>query len=301
MKLINPTEVTDTMLVSSTVPENDYPEWDPFAAYIAGNRYNRISTHRAYECLVDNTNFTPETNLTGTAPKWLDIGPTNQRAMFDNKVGTSTTCLSPLTVVLRPGGVSGIGLLECVGAEAVVVLKDAPSGVIVYARSISLDGTSIDDVYDWFTLPYEQRTQVVLTDLPYQYANPELTITISGSGIVGCGVCKFGPVFKIGDTQYGATAGIIDYSVKTKDSFGNYSFAEGAYSKKASFKVDVAKKDFNRIDRYLASLRVKPCIYIGTESVEYEPLTIYGKYNDFTIDVPYPEINYCSIEIEGLI
>ncbi|MGZ8172875.1 MULTISPECIES: hypothetical protein [Methylobacter] len=301
MKLINPTDVTDTMLVSSTAPENDYPEWDPATAYGIGDRCIRASTHRSYESLVGNTNFAPETNLTGIAPKWLDIAPTNQRAMFDNVVGTVTTVAGPLTVVLRPGGVSGVGLLECSGSATNVVLKDAPGGTIVYSRAVSLDATVIDDVVDWFFQPYEQRTQVVLTDLPIQYANPELTITITGSGIVGCGVCKFGSAITIGDTQYGATAGIIDYSVKTKDSFGNYAFREGAYSKKASFKVEIQKKDFNRVYRYLASLRVKPCIYIGVVGAEYEPFTLYGKFNDFLIDVPYSEIYYCSIETEGLI
>ena len=302
MKLIKPTVLTDAMLVSSTAPETDYTAWNAATAYVVGNKCILVSTHRIYECLVNNTNFSPDVNLTGLTPKWLDIAPTNRWAMFDNVVGTATSIASPLTTVLTPGLVSGVYLGELVGASAVVSMKSAVAGDTVYSETISLDGTIITSFYDWFFQPYIQLTDFVLTDLPFHYAAPELTITItSTSGNVECGVCKFGESITIGGTEYGATAGIVDYSVKTQDAFGNYTIVERSFSKRATFKVSTDLTDFNRIFRTLSSLRATPVIWIGTEVAHYEPLLVYGFFRDFSIDVAYPTMNYCSLDIEGLI
>lgn len=303
MKLIKPTVLTDAMLSSSTAPETDFTAWSAVTAYVVGDKCIRVGTHRIYECLVNNTNYTPEDNLTGATPKWLDIAPTNRWAMFDNVVGTSTTIASPLTVVIAPGeSVSGAYLGELVGREATVSMKSAVAGSSVYSETINLDGTIISSFYDWFFQPYVQLTDVVLTDLPFHYYAPELTITItSTSGNVQCGVCKFGEAITIGGTEYGATAGIIDYSRKEADAFGNYAVVERSFSKRASFKVTTDLVDFNRIFRTLAALRATPCVWIGTEEAFYEPLLVYGFFKDFSIDVAYPTMNYCSLEIEGLI
>jgi len=56
----------------------------------------------------------------------------------------------------------------------------------------------------------------------------------------------------------------------------------------------------NKVQRVLADLRATPCAWIGTDVAGYEPLTLYGFYRDFSIDVAYPTTSYCSLEIEGL-
>ena len=102
MNVIKPVTVDDTVLLSSTVPETDYAVWNSVTAY-AINAYCIMTTgvHRIYQCLVANTNFAPNLNTAGTTPKWLDCGPTNQRAMFDSFVNTRTTGTGTLTVVLQ--------------------------------------------------------------------------------------------------------------------------------------------------------------------------------------------------------
>jgi len=297
MKLIKPITVATAMLASSTVPETDYAAWNSGTAYVVGNRCILASTHRIYECLVNNTNFSPDVNPV----KWLDIAPTNRWSMFDDVVGTLTTQAATITQVLNPGAVGGIALLELAGRTATVSLKDIAGGTQVYSKTITLDGSTINSIYDWFFQPYEQLTDLVLTDLPFHYKNPELTVTISATtGSPGVGVCKFGEVIDIGETEYPASVGINDYSRKEKDAFGNYTIVERAFSKWAKFKIQTDTTRFNRIAKALAAVRAKPCVYIGTEVADYEPLIIYG-FSTWSIDVAYPTINYCTLEIEGLI
>jgi len=41
-----------------------------------------------------------------------------------------------------------------------------------------------------------------------------------------------------------------------------------------------------------------PVLWIGSES--FESLTVYGFYKEFSIDLAYPTVSYCSLTIEGL-
>ena len=59
MKLIRPVTVTNSILTSSNVPETDYTAWSGATAYTQGVRCILVSTHKIYECLVANTNFSP--------------------------------------------------------------------------------------------------------------------------------------------------------------------------------------------------------------------------------------------------
>ena len=121
MKLIRPIAITDAMLTSSTVPETDYAAWSGGTAYTVGNRVILVSTHKVYECLVGNTGFSPDVNLTGLTPKWLQISATNKWMMFDSGWGSQTSIATPLTIVLTPSTIFNALALMNVAATSVTV------------------------------------------------------------------------------------------------------------------------------------------------------------------------------------
>ncbi|ATQ77905.1 hypothetical protein CR152_27930 [Massilia violaceinigra] len=299
MKVIKPTTITTAMLTSSTVAEPAAGEvaWNAATAYALGAVVIRTSTHMKYERAVAGTSATaPESDPTN----WLPAGPTLRWGMFDRKIGTATTAATSITVVTQPGAVSGLGMLELVGRQVVVTLKNAPGGTTVYSRTVNLDGTLVTSVYDWFFMDFEQLTDFVLTDLPQHYASCELTVTITSTTPVSVGVLQVGQVLAIGRTIGGSTVGIIDYSRKERDRFGNFDVVEGDFSKRNSLQVLTAASEFNKIFRSLASLRAIPCIYIGADQIGYEPMINYGFYKDFSMVVAYPQHHLCNLEIEGL-
>jgi hypothetical protein len=296
MKVIKPVAVTDAVLISSTAPETDYSAWAAGTAYSVGNRVIRTSTHRIYERLIAGTTATaPELD----AVNWIDIAPTNRWAMFDNEVSTQTALASPLTVVIKPGFVNGIALFGLVGDSLTVTVRDGLAGSVVYSRTLALDGTILADWYQYFFEPYVQRADVVLTDLP-PYGDAHITLTLTGSGTVKCGIVALGTVYTLGDTQQGASVSIVDYSRKETDAFGVTSFVQRAYSKRMSVNLLLANAQLNKTQRVLADLRASPAAWVGTDAPGYEPLTVYGFYKDFSIDIAYPQLSYCSLEIEGL-
>lgn len=298
MIVIAPTPITDSEFTSSTAPEADYAAYAAGTTYAAGARVIRTGTHRIYESLqAGNIGNTPETSPTW----WLDVGPTNRWAMFDNVVGTRTVIASPLTVVIAPGTVDALALLELDGASLTVSMTSVTGGGTVYSRTVILDGSEIGDYYEYFFSPFTQLPSVVLTDLP-PYEDGIITISLTNPSLdVGIGVCAVGLQSDLGGTQYGATVGITDYSLKTTDAFGNTTLTQRSYARRTNVRLWLGKGAINRVHRKLAELRATPCVWVGvTDDTAYDPLTVFGFYKDFQIEVAYPTTALCSLEIEGL-
>ena len=296
MKLIRPTTITDAMLSSSTAPENDHPAWAAGTAYVTGNRVILAATHRRYEALAASTGVNPSTDPT----KWLDLGPTNRWAMFDARVGTATTRTASLQAVLAPGAIDAVALIDTDAESATVTLT--ADGVTNYTQTqtFNIGGVAIDNWFSWFFEPIGRRTTLLFLDVPV-YANGVVTVTIARDNpadTVSCGTLLVGRQLSLGDTEHGADIGIIDYSRKEADQFGVISVVERAFAKRMTARVVMATDSVDVIHRALASLRATPVLWIGSES--FESLTVYGFYKEFSIDLAYPTVSYCSLTIEGL-
>lgn len=287
---------TANNFVSSSVPETDYAVWNPAASYSVGTRAIRTQTHRIYENLIAGVNATvPELAPT----HWLDIGPTNRWAMFDKVVGTATSGTSPLTVVLTPGQINSIALQGLVAESVQVIVKDTVGGTVVFDQTIDLEFAQITDFYEWFFEPFEVRSDAVLTNIP-PYPDCEVTIIVRGATTVKVGLLVVGNSYEIGDTQYGAQIGILNFSVKSTDAFGNTTITPRGYARRMDIKVWMPAIYLNRTYQLLSELKDTPCIWIATDTSGYESMIVYGFYRDFTIDIAYFSTNVCNLQIEGL-
>ena len=294
MKAVKPTTFTDAMLISSSAPETDHSTYAAGTSYALNARC--IYAHQVWECVQSpSLGKTP-----GSDPLWwARISPTNRWAMFDSEISSQTSVASPLTVVLKPGTVNSLALFGLGGTTLAVTVRNGLAGEVVYSRTLTLDGTIIADWYQYHFEPSVQRADVVLTDLP-PYGDAHITITLSGGGSVQCGIVLVGTVYVLGDTQYGATASIIDYSRKDTSALGITTFVQRKYSKRLSAELMLPNVQLNKVQRVLADLRATPCAWIGTDTDGFDPLTVYGFYRDFSITVAYPNQSLCSLEIEGL-
>ena len=296
MRLIRPTTLTDAMLTSSTAPETDYPAWSSATAYAVGARVILTATHRRYEALAASTNVSPSTDPT----KWLDLGPTNRWAMFDARVGTATSRTGSLQVGLAPGTIDALALIDTEAESATVTLT--VDGMQVYSRSqtFNVGGVAIDNWFSWFFELLGQKTSMLFLDVPV-YAAGQLSVTLTRDNpadSVSCGTLLVGRQLSLGDTEHGADIGIIDYSRKETDQFGVTSVTPRAFAKRMTAKVVMPTDAIDDIHRSLAALRATPVLWIGSES--FESLTVYGFYKEFSIDIAYPTVSYCSLTIEGL-
>lgn len=299
MQMIRPITIDDTILTSSTALEDDYAAWNAATSYSIGDRVIRTTTHAVYENLIAGVDAT---NPENAPTRWVYVRPTNKYAMFDDVIGTSTSLASPLTVVLEPGQIGGLAMFELVGREVQIDILNAPGGYSIYSATVDLDLSEIFSFYDFFFAEYVQRESIALTNLPVEYIDCEVTITLTGSGTVSVGVLMMGRVFNLGDTLYGATLRRQDFSKKTTDSFGYVSIVPRATRKILSANLIVEYKYFTMLDRLMREMQSISAVYVATiDDNFYDPLNVYGFVSDFRVLVEFPKFLSCSIEIEGLV
>lgn len=297
MRVIAPTPITDAVLASCTVPENDYAEWSSATSYTVGQKVIIAATHQTYEALTAHTNKPPATS----PADWLPLGATNRWRMFDAKVGTVTSATSSISVTLAAGVVTGIALFG-VNASLVTVTMTDPVDGVVFSRTADLqDYTGITDWYAYFFEDVRRKPSLIVEGLP-SYRNAQLTITVSGgpAETVSIGSLVVGRLRKFADNVLaGASVGIQDFSRKERDPFGNFQIVERAFAGLARWRFIIPNNRLDATRETLAALRSKPAVYIGSD--RFSSTTIYGFFRDFEPVIEYPEYTEVSIEIEGLV
>lgn len=296
LRFVPPVAITDAILVSSTRAENDYTAWNGATAYVVGNRVIRTTPHMIYERLVNGTTATaPESD----AVNWFPVGATNRWAMFDKAVGSITSQATPLTVVLDPGFVDSLTLLDVDGTSVVTTMTDGAGGAVVYTNTTDMtDTTAILDYYMYYTAPITPRTSLLLSDLP-PYTTGRLTVSIINAVTSKCGTLVVGTIVDCGVLQYGVKIGITDYSKKVTDAYGVTTVTARSYSKRIEGNTEIANTKIDYIAGKLAGIRGTPVIWWGDNTVE--SLNAYGFCKDWGITVAYPRVSLANITIEGLV
>jgi hypothetical protein len=265
-------------------------------AYAVGARVILTANHRRYEALAASTGVNPASDPT----KWLDIGPTNRWAMFDDRVGTATVQAGSVQVVLSPGATDGVALIDTDAESATVSLTVSGTQLYSKTQSFNAGGNAIDSWFAWFFEPLGKKSSMLFLDIPV-YETGVLTVSMTRDNpadLVSCGTLLVGRQFDIGDTEHGVDLGIIDYSRKETDQFGVTSVVERAFAKRMTARVVMQTSAIDDVHRTLAAIRATPVLWIGSES--FESLTVFGFYKEFSIDLAYPTVSYCSLTIEGL-
>lgn len=301
LKVLNPKPITEGSLVYSPVTENDAPLYAGGTTYALGAVV--MYGHRLYESLqASNVGHTP----TETANSWwLDIGPTNKWAMFDsiNSSATTYTCsgTSPLLIKLSVGVVNGVSVTGLSGVSQVKVELRLGTNEIAFSDTKALDDTFISSWYDFWFEPYSIETDLLFGPLPPYAGTVEVSIypTTSG-GTVSVAALTAGVTVELGTVQYGATAGITDYSRKETDEFGVTSLVKRVYAKRTEFTLVVDNSQLRRVYSTLAQLRATPAVWAGSDDYRFSPLVVFGYYKDFQISVAYSDFSTCTLEIEGL-
>lgn len=296
--LIRPVAITAAILTSSTVAEPavttdpDPAVWAAATAYLVGDRAHRTTTHKIYQRVVSGTTATiPESDTTN----WVEVGPTNKWKMFDQANETQTTKADSIVVVLTPAALADSLAFLNVDADSIRVQVAGTA----FDQTIEMRTRVVDSWWAYFFEPFVYKTEVVFTGLPLLTSNV-ITITITKTGSTAkCGACVLGLSKVLGGTEYGASAGIIDYSRKVTDAYGSTTVVERSYSKRMNVSLWITSTKVDEIQRLLADYRATPLVWVGAGNL-YGALIVYGYYRSFDIVIPYPNFAKCNLEIEGL-
>lgn len=295
MKVIRPLTIDDAALVASSVPET-VPLWDVLETYAEGELVRLDDTHRLYESQVDdNTGHDPR-----DTPQWVDIGPTNRWAMFDEEVGTIAAAPESIEVSIHSAAISNsIALLDISGRSVRIVASTLEEGVLRDKSFSLLSTVGITDYWAWCFEPPVMSTLLIVSDLP-SFTGVTLTVTVENEGgMVEIGTCVVGKMLHIGGTRFGTRLGIRDFSTKFTNRFGVTHVVKRGWSKRASFSVIANNDDLDVIYRFAADHSGRPVVCIGSE--RFESTVIYGLFPEWEMEITYPQEFLLTAEMEGFI
>jgi hypothetical protein len=304
MKVILPVEITGSMIASSTVPEPDTANGEAAydAAFNSGTGYGTgaevvYTDHYVYQRLAPGGPATTGEYPGGSG--WKRVRPARRWAAFDGAVGTvSTSASGTWQVVLDAGACTGLFLGELQGDQLVVQVHDAPGGTLVYTRTVSLQLSHVGSWLEYFTAPFVQRTTVMLTDLPF-FSSQRITITVTGSGTVGCGLCIPGKVRTIGSTAVGVQVGDRAFDEPDVDAAtGAVTLKPGRKRRRVNGTAQVTEGAINATNALLLQLEGRFYPWLVDEAGEIEPLLLYGFKRVFRQTYVHRHIANYTFEIE---
>ncbi len=326
LQLLQPIAITDAVLTSSSVSEDDAIEWTAAGGYALGQRVIRRPTHRVWESLIErNVGHDPAT----TTGAWLDVGPTNRWAMFDQALGSVTTDEVPIVVTLRPGpAASGLAILDCNAATVRVqapgydrtVAPTGGSGAALFLDLSLAAGASItvtltpfgkaatrvvwDDGFAWDdSVAWQDTVAGTATVEPPSWADAEGVSDLTnwqdsrgGDGTVFVGTMLLGILRPLGITEGSATSGITDYSRRETDEFGETMIVPRAWAKRMAGKALIRTDAVDQVVGRIAAVRAVPSLWLGDAGVD--SLIVYGFFKDFSVEVG-ETLSKLTLSIEG--
>lgn len=291
-KVVRPFTVDDTALASSTATET-VALWNSGTTYALDAQVRSDTTHRIYQSIqASNTNHA----VTDT-DWWLDIGPTNQWAMFDTLNYTQTGHSSDLVVEVDvTGRIDSVAALNCSGT-AVTIVAENTLGAEVYNETYSL--VDLTPVTDWWAYFFEEvtyKTDVVVTDIP-PYQDMTITMTVAGSP-TACGIMVLGLSKEIGGAQYGSRVGIDDFSRAERDEFGNFTgITQRPWSKRGQFAMFVEATAVDALYNLFTQYRGTPVLWVMTD--DYTRSQIFGFFKSFEFVFSHPSHDEYDLVLEG--
>lgn len=302
LTIVRPLAITEAMILSTNIAEDDHPEWASGTTYAEGDRVILASTHRIYESLqADNTGKDPASETSW----WIEVSPTNRWKAFDtsNSTRTKASGAAPTTITytIRPGtAVSAVALLNVSNATSVQIVMTDPVHGVVYDETTSMDGTpNTASWWFWFFGTRRPKTQHIALDLPGRLPNADIEITLTGGTELAVGVILMGAQerFSLG-VRHGARVGIRDYSRKETNEFGDTDLVRRAFARRADFSMLLEADEVDALQNTLSDLRAVPCLWVASD--RYESTMLYGFYKNFEILISYHDYSDCELELEGL-
>ena len=230
--------------------------------YQVGERVIKTSTHKLYECAIA-TGLDPEVGVNNIPQEWVEVGPTNKWAIFDDKKSTPTVSSSPYSIQLVPGvAIDSMAATNISGATEVQIIATSASAGEVYNRTIQmLDIDSVTDFYNYFSYQLEYVNEFTIIDIPI-YNDLTIDITFTGSE-VSVGRLATGRKKSLGELLVGASSDRIDYSRSEFDEFGELTYVARPIVKYSTYPVAIEKKIAPSIERYLDSIKGVQAVWVG--------------------------------------
>lgn len=318
MRIIPPLALT---LSATNADESAYAAWNVATTYAVGDKvyYNPTSAlvYHEFEALTIHTGVIPDI---GSSVTWLDLGPANSRAMFDDRTSTQTRVDGSIAVTVIPNGFFDTIALLNISDSSTANIKIVNDSVTLYDESFDTSGNAED--WDQYFFGEDEDNLAALVAVPgifgddtpgraaliinpsLFYASCAITVTLTGSigTDVGLGLILIGRSRFLGDTLYAPSLGIEDFSTKETDVFGNTYLLERPYADTVTAQLILDSAQVDVVRRKLASYRATPVLYnLNNADTNYESLLVFGFFESFEISLAFESRSFCDLRVQSLI
>lgn len=311
--ILMPLEITDAAINTLTangvaLGEDTNPAWASGTTYTEGQVVHSPVTHRVYESLKsantgkDPTKASNQFSAAGVPTWWVDIGPTNRRAMFDGLISTPTSGASPLVLKLRPGAFNGIALFGLDGDTIAVEARATPGGEVLYTTGgdVPLEGSAPADYYEYFFEPFKPQTQFTAVGIQ-PYSSAELTITVKkGTGDAKIGMVAVGDLKPIGVPERGTRVSPRTKSYISEDGYGNTVIRRRPSATDLAIPVKVALEDADDIVQTIQNVLDVPVAVIGSIAQFHLKMSTFGLVSGEMDYSTYPD-RTLNLTVKGFI
>lgn len=312
MKVIIPLNVTDSILTSSSIAENDHPQWAGGTTYARGAFVISTATHTVYRSLTaGNVGNDPDVEQAALADpliddpdpiNWQVISATNRFKMFDKKPSVQATAAEQIEVVLTPGqivdGIAGFGITA---ATVTISASSATYGGVIFDRTIAMqDESVVTDWYSYYFTPIARLGEFAVSDIP-PYGDAVFTVTFDATGDVGVGQLVIGSTRDLGIADVESGFSGLDFSFVQQDDFGNLTTVRRAATRLSTFEVFCDTFTMLSLDNLLRSLRGGvAAVWIGDDDARKAALN-YGFYRDYRVVYKEGDNSLLSLQIQGIV
>lgn len=291
MKVIPPKPIT---LLSTNVAPEELAVWTA-GTYDLGAQVQdtRTTPHVMYESLIADNISDPAIGI-----GWKNNGVTNQWAMFDNIVSSQTENAESIVVEVDSGRCDSLALFMLDATEVTVELtKDSE---VIFTETVDLNLDPSTSWSDYFNEEFNFRSDMFTMFPIYFETSLKVTITKTG-GTAKCGHLVVGRGTYIGQSKWGVSPGIMDFSRKERNDFGQAYLNVGDYAKRMDIDVNIRTGSFDIVHANLIKLRATPLVWQGNnDGTNFQSILVFGFYREFSPVLSGPEMSQCSLEIEGL-
>lgn len=299
LRVIAPITVTDAMMISTNVAENDYSEWDISTTYDADDRVIVATEHTVYQSVAgSNLGNDP---ADGDAEIWYPVMKTRTWRPFDEALSEAVTNSGTIQYLIEPTSlVRAVGLVGAEALYATVKVKTSGGSTLATQTIYLADYSEMVDAITMVTVTPGFRDKVIFDEVICTSGN-RVEITIGdGSGSPTINEITLGDVVTIALPLSGAEIGINDYSEFTEDAWGGVTITERGYRDYTDLPLYVESGDVARLRRALAALRAKFALYYITTGTEDYGTTVYGRYDQLSTIVNGPQHSEMSLRILGV-
>ncbi len=310
-KMIEPETVDDDTLATSTVPEDDAPEWDALADYPLADPdapeevMVTTGSHAIYRAVAASGPshggaVNPATDTLNS--RWVNIRSTNRWRAFDAYIGDPTVRAESATWVIDAVGLVDSVALFGLAAGTVTIRVEDSTGAVVYEETHGLqDDSGVVDFYTYRFNPIVRLDRLVVTEIPPYFA-PRVTITVAApGGSVEVGQIVLGRQELIGRGFRQVNLGSEDFSQIERDpEFGRLSLMprDQAGTMALPFKYETAKASYLR--RRLLSRSGKLTVFAVDSRFRRNDYAEYGIVTSFQQIADYRGLSEGAIELESI-